>query len=144
MANVDSSPSSEQAHIPKHLLLLAIAVAVVTLTDVLALAYTARMFDTVFQDRDIEATLEYANPYIGLKELYESGKVNSSKIDPILSRPRISAQVFLDQPSRLAPRGEHDYYSPTWGTMSPQERHTRVTPTVSGSLDESTDGGRSP
>ena len=85
------------------------------------------MYGTVFQDKDFAGTLEYANPYIGLKELYESGTVNSSKLDPILLRPRISAQVFVDQPDRLSPRGERDYWDQTWGLMSPNEKHLHVT-----------------
>ncbi|TFK82242.1 hypothetical protein K466DRAFT_500655 [Polyporus arcularius HHB13444] len=88
------------------------------------------MFDTVFQDKDFALNLEYANPYIGLKELYESGKLNSSEIAPILIRPRVSAQVFVDQPDKLAPRGEHDYWDETWGMLSPNERRLHVTPKV--------------
>ena len=89
------------------------------------------MFGTVFQDKDFAGTLEYANPYIGLEELYQSGKVNSSYIEPIIIRPRISAQVFVEDPDRLAPRGEHDYWHETWGMLSPNERRLHVTPTVS-------------
>ncbi|KAI0710871.1 hypothetical protein C8Q76DRAFT_738985 [Earliella scabrosa] len=95
--------------------------------DFLSIVHVARMLDTVFQDKNFAANLEYANPYIGLKELYDSGKVKPFKIDPILIRPRISAQVFVNEPDRLAPRGEHDYWSPTWGMLSPHEHHLYVT-----------------
>ncbi|RDX40722.1 hypothetical protein OH76DRAFT_308685 [Lentinus brumalis] len=128
--NRATSPSREGEHIPRLLLWLAAAVVLVACTDLIALAYVARMFGTVFQDKDFALNLEYANPYIGLKELYESGKLNSSEIAPILIRPRVSAQVFVDQPDKLAPRGEHDYWDETWGMLSPNERRLHVTPKV--------------
>ncbi|KAI0755665.1 hypothetical protein C8Q74DRAFT_1320102 [Fomes fomentarius] len=112
------------------LLWLAAAVAIIAFIDIFALAYSIRMFNTVFQDRDFEVKLEYANPYIGLKELYELGKINSSKIDPILIRPRISAQVYLDEPDQLTPRGERDYWSAALGTLSPNERHLHIEPKI--------------
>ena len=129
-SDIDRATSSSHDRVPQLLSWLAAAVVIVAVSDLLALAYIARMFDTVFQDENFAANLEYASPYIGLKELYESGQVNSSKIDPILIRPRVSAQVFVDEPDRLAPRGEHDYWSPAWGTLSPNERHLYVTPKV--------------
>ena len=89
------------------------------------------MSRTVFQDKDFAANLEYADPYIGLPELYASGQVNSSLIDPILIRPRVSTQVFVDEPDKLAPRGERDYWHKTWGMLSPHERRLHVTPNVS-------------
>ncbi|TFK82237.1 hypothetical protein K466DRAFT_578243 [Polyporus arcularius HHB13444] len=128
----DVEPSSPEKgeHIPRLLLWLAAAVVLVACTDLIALAYVARMFGTVFQDKDFALNLEYANPYIGLKELYELGMVNLSQIAPILIRPRVSAQVFVDQPDKLAPRGEHDYWDETWGMLSPNERRLHVTPNV--------------
>ncbi|KAI0354404.1 hypothetical protein OH77DRAFT_1548467 [Trametes cingulata] len=112
------------------LLWLGALVLVVGLTDLFALAYVAHLSRTVFQDKDFAANLEYASPYIGLKELYESGAVNTSKIDPITIRPRVSAQVFVDEPERLAPRGEHNYWHERYGTMSPNERRLLVTPSI--------------
>lgn len=127
-----SSPQgSTNENIPTRLFWLAITVTIIVLTDIVALAYTAHMLNTVFQDKDYAAKLEFADPYIGLKTLYESGKINASKIDPILLRPQVSAQVFLDEPRKLAPRGEHDYWSPGLGTLSTNERHLHVTPEVS-------------
>ncbi|KAI0700813.1 hypothetical protein C8T65DRAFT_580024 [Cerioporus squamosus] len=126
----DTGPSRESERIPRLLLWLATALVIVTCTDLIALAYIARMFNSVFQDKDFASNLEYANPYIGLKELYESGKVNSSEIAPILMRPRVSAQVLVDEPDKLAPRGEHDYWHETWGMLSPNERYLHVTPNV--------------
>ncbi|RPD54569.1 hypothetical protein L226DRAFT_575131 [Lentinus tigrinus ALCF2SS1-7] len=128
----DHAPSSsaEKQRIPPLLLWLAAAVVLVACTDLFALAYIAHMFGTVFQDKDFASHLEYANPYIGLKELYESGKVKSSDISPILIRPRVSAQVFIDQPNKFTPRGEHDYWDETWGMLSPNERHLHVTPNI--------------
>ena len=127
----DNTPSK---HISPVLLWLAAAVCIVACVDLVALTFIWRMFGTVFQDKDFAGTLEYANPYIGLEELYQSGKVNSSHIEPIVIRPRISAQVFVEDPDRLAPRGEHDYWHETWGMLSPNERRLHVTPTVSALL----------
>ena len=112
------------------LLWFSAALAVVATIDLLAIVHVVRMFDTVFQDKDFAANLEYANPYIGLKELYDSGKVKPSKVDPILISPRLSGQVYVDEPDRLAPRGEHDYWSPMWGMLSPHEHHLYVTSKV--------------
>ncbi|KAI0631479.1 hypothetical protein C8Q77DRAFT_1218951 [Trametes polyzona] len=105
-------------------------VLLVGLTDLAALAYTAHLAATVFAPKDFAARLEYASPYIGLKELYESGRVNASAIEPITIRPRVSAQVFVDEPDRFAPRGEHDYWHEQYGTLSPNERRLRVSPEV--------------
>ncbi|KAH9850943.1 hypothetical protein C2E23DRAFT_886981 [Lenzites betulinus] len=102
-------------------------VLLVGLTDIAALAYTARLASTVFAPKDFAARLEYASPYIGLPELYESGQVNASALEPITIRPRVSAQVFPNEPDRLAPRGEHDYWHEVFGQMSPNERRLRVT-----------------
>ncbi|RPD54575.1 hypothetical protein L226DRAFT_260610 [Lentinus tigrinus ALCF2SS1-7] len=126
----DRSPSGEGERIPPLLLRLATAIALVACVDLFALAYIAHMFRTVFEDKDFASNLNYANPYIGLKELYESGTVNSSEIAPVLIRPRVSAQVFVDQPNKLAPRGEHDYWDETWGMFYPDEKHLHVTPNV--------------
>ena len=89
------------------------------------------MFDTVFEDKNFAAHLKFADPYIGLRELYEAGKINTSDIDPIILRPRASGQVFPDSPERVSPRGERDAWVPGWGTVSPHEKHLHVTRTVS-------------
>ncbi|PIL34475.1 hypothetical protein GSI_03252 [Ganoderma sinense ZZ0214-1] len=134
-ARIDMSPDiprkTRSTPISPLVVWLASAVLLVGCIDLLALAYVWRISGTVFQDKDFAAaTLEYADPYIGLTELYASGKVNSSPIDPILVRPRVSAQVYVDQPTKLAPRGERDYWHETWGMLSPNERHLHVTPNV--------------
>ncbi|KAI1784832.1 hypothetical protein LXA43DRAFT_1121146 [Ganoderma leucocontextum] len=120
------TPSSER--VSPLLPWLATAILLVACIDLLSLAYVYHMSGIVFQDKDFAANLEYADPYIGLTELYASGKVNSSTIEPILIRPRVSAQVYVDEPDKLAPRGERDYWHETWGTLSPNERHLHVTP----------------
>lgn len=106
-------------------------VLVIAATDLAAVAYTARLARTVFAPKDFAARLEYASPYIGLDELYASGQVNASVLEPITIRPRIAAQVFVQEPDRPAPRGEHDYWHETYGRMSPNERRLRVSPDVS-------------
>ncbi|OJT11907.1 hypothetical protein TRAPUB_11553 [Trametes pubescens] len=105
-------------------------VLVIAATDLAAVAYTARLARTVFAPKDFAARLEYASPYIGLDELYASGQVNSSVLEPITIRPRIAAQVFVREPDRPAPRGEHDYWHETYGRMSPNERRLRISPDV--------------
>ncbi|KAI0325746.1 hypothetical protein GY45DRAFT_1329853 [Cubamyces sp. BRFM 1775] len=102
-------------------------VLVIACTDLVALLYVGHLSRTVFQDKDFASHLEYASPYIGLKELYESGAVNKTEVDPITVRPRVSAQVFANDTDRLAPRGEHDYWHTRYGRMSPNERHLHVT-----------------
>lgn len=113
------------------LLWIGSTVLLVACIDLIALAYIWHMSRTVFQDKSFAENLEYADPYIGLTELYASGKVNSSPIDPILIRPRVSAKVYVNSPDKLAPRGERDYWHETWGMLSPNERHLHVTPNVS-------------
>ncbi|KAH9914384.1 uncharacterized protein BXZ73DRAFT_81682 [Epithele typhae] len=107
-----------------------VAVLLVALTDLIGIAYIAHAFRSVFQPTDYTSKLEFADPYVGLKELYSSGRIKSTPIDPILVRPRMSAQVFVDEPDRLAPRGERDYWSEQYGRLSPHERRLYVTPTV--------------
>ncbi|KAI1784842.1 hypothetical protein LXA43DRAFT_191240 [Ganoderma leucocontextum] len=107
-----------------------LTVAGLVLIDLVAMAYVGYMFNTVFEDRGLPADLEFANPYIGLKELYESGQAVASNIEPIITRPRLSAQVFINEPDRPAPRGERDHWIDGWGTLSPNERRLHVTPEV--------------
>ncbi|KAI9068961.1 hypothetical protein FKP32DRAFT_1560618, partial [Trametes sanguinea] len=102
-------------------------VLIIACTDLAALLYVGYLSRTVFQDKDFAANLEYASPYIGLDALYASGKVNASKVDPITIRPRISAQVFVNEPGKLAPIGERDYWHETYGMMSTHERRLHVT-----------------
>ena len=109
---------------------LGAAVVLVGCIDILALTYTYHLLGTVHQDRYFASTLEYANPYIGLEELYQSGRVQPSTLEPILVQPRVASQIYVDDLDKVAPRGEHDYWSESWGTMSSNERHVFVTPQV--------------
>ncbi|OCH85534.1 hypothetical protein OBBRIDRAFT_739734 [Obba rivulosa] len=88
----------------------------------------ARIIRTVYPERYVEdSKLEIASPYVGLHDLYRSGKVNASKIEPILVSPRVIAQVYRDRPERLAPVGEHDFLN-QYGTLAPNEKHLFVNP----------------
>ena len=107
--------------------------AIVVISDVATLAYMWRMFHTVYRTTD-KQDLEFADPYIGLADLYASGKVNSSGIDPILVQPRVSAPVFRDRPNEMTPLGERDAWDNVWGTTSPNERHLQVNQNVSNML----------
>ncbi|KAI0370740.1 hypothetical protein BV20DRAFT_943374 [Pilatotrama ljubarskyi] len=90
----------------------------------------SRIMDTVYADVGV-ADLEYASPYYGLAELYSSGTINASRIEPILNTPRVVTQVFFDRPDEVAPIGEHDVFQKAFGTLSPHEKHLRVSPTTS-------------
>ena len=134
-----STPNFSPDYVPKHrtnhsispLLQWGILVlAGLVVIDLVAIIFVCRMFDTVFEDRGNLAGLKFADPYIGLKELYESGQVVSSNIDPIINRPRLSAQVYVNEPDKPAPRGERDHWIDGWGTLSPHERRLHVTPEV--------------
>ncbi|KAH9914376.1 uncharacterized protein BXZ73DRAFT_106618 [Epithele typhae] len=106
------------------------ALLVICFTDVVGFLYLVRSFATVYQDPHYATNLEYADSYIGLKELYASGRINSSAIDPIFVRPRVSAQVYEDDPDNLTPLGERDYWRDGFGRASPHERRLYVTPTT--------------
>ncbi|PIL34499.1 hypothetical protein GSI_03276 [Ganoderma sinense ZZ0214-1] len=107
-----------------------LALAGLIVVDLVALFYVCHMFNTVFEDRGTPSSFEFADPYIGLKALYESGEAVSSTIEPIINRPRLSAQVYANEPDRPAPRGERDHWIDGWGTVSPNERRLHVTPEV--------------
>ena len=63
------------------LLWLADAALLVGCIDLIVLTYVWCMSGTVFEHECFAANLEYADPYIGLTELYASaGKVNSSSV----------------------------------------------------------------
>ncbi|KAI0643351.1 hypothetical protein C8Q79DRAFT_915164 [Trametes meyenii] len=87
----------------------------------------SRIMNTVYADVGT-TDLEFASPYYGLAELYASGTINASHIDPILNTPRVVAQVFSDRPGELAPVGEHDTFNKVFGTLSPHEKHLQVSP----------------
>ena len=74
--------------------------------------------------------LEFRNSYVGLDELYETGTVSSSDHAPILNMPRIAAQISRDDPHKVFPEGEHEWFS-EYGTLSPPDRHLQVSNDVS-------------
>ncbi|EMD31803.1 hypothetical protein CERSUDRAFT_88672, partial [Gelatoporia subvermispora B] len=107
--------------------LIALLVFIVA-TDVFAFIKTSHMFRTVYPDRFLEdSRLEIANPYVGLEDLYRSGKANASRIEPILNTPRVITQVYRDRPDGPAPIGEHDFLN-QYGTLAPNEKHLHVDP----------------
>ncbi|KAI0041331.1 hypothetical protein FA95DRAFT_1501645, partial [Auriscalpium vulgare] len=69
--------------------------------------------------------LDMANPYVGLDELYASGIVNASKIDPVLTKARVTATVYSDRPGEMAPIGEHDVFG-KYGYLTAREQHFHV------------------
>ncbi|KAH9915530.1 uncharacterized protein B0H18DRAFT_1124853 [Fomitopsis serialis] len=99
----------------------------VALTDLAFLSYIARIFATEYFD---DADLPLANPYIGLKELYDLGRVEPDRLDPLLNKPRLATQVFRDEPDRAGTRGEHEVWNAAMGTLSPYDRHLLVDDTT--------------
>ncbi|TFY55922.1 hypothetical protein EVJ58_g7947 [Rhodofomes roseus] len=99
----------------------------VALTDLAFLAYIARIFATEYFDA---ADLPLANPYIGLKELYDLGRVEPDRIEPLLNRPRVATQVFRDEPDRAGSRGKHEVWNTVMGTLSPYDRHLLIDDTT--------------
>ncbi|KAF9809791.1 hypothetical protein IEO21_07266 [Rhodonia placenta] len=78
---------------------------------------------------DVLNDLEFRNPYIGLNELYASGRVNASRYEPIVNEPRIATQISSVEPDKVFPEDEHRWLS-TAGTMSPLDRHLHVSSNV--------------
>ena len=103
---------------------------IVALADLVTLFYMSRIMTSVYAEVGTDG-LEFASPYHGLAELYSSGTINASHIDPILNTPRVVAQVFSDRPKELAPVGEHDLFNKVFGTLSPHEKHLHVSQNVS-------------
>ena len=99
------------------------------MTDGVAVLYMSRIMNTVYADLST-TDLEFASPYHGLAELYASGTINASHIDPILNLPRLVTQVSSEHPNQPGPPGAHDYWHPSFGTLSPHERRLRVAPGV--------------
>jgi len=73
--------------------------------------------------------LEFRNPYTGLDDLYQTGLVNASHYNPILSLPRIAVQVSGVERKRVFPEDDHRWLS-RLGTMSPPDRHVLVTDSI--------------
>ncbi|KAI0329479.1 hypothetical protein GY45DRAFT_862645 [Cubamyces sp. BRFM 1775] len=114
-------PTSRHPYLSWMLSLLVI----VALADLATLFYMSRVMNTVYAEVGVDG-LEFASPYHGLAELYSSGTINASRIEPILNTPRVVAQVFSDRPKELAPVGEHDLFNKVFGTLSPHEKHLHV------------------
>ncbi|KAI0057084.1 hypothetical protein BV25DRAFT_1813035, partial [Artomyces pyxidatus] len=84
----------------------------------------ARLFRTTYAPTST-ADLPFANPYVGLDELYRSGDANSTTVGSILTKPRVVAQLFPDEPAKHAPIGEHERFG-GYGMLTPREQHFQV------------------
>jgi hypothetical protein len=102
---------------------------VICMTDFAGFIYVYRLFQTHYADTVVPDHLPFANPYINLDGLYHSGRINSSKIEPFINKPRISAQVFSDRPDELSPKGR-EIVLDRYGTLSTNERRLWVDATV--------------
>ncbi|EMD31795.1 hypothetical protein CERSUDRAFT_100023 [Gelatoporia subvermispora B] len=97
-----------------------------SVADILALLYVSYVFHTVYPASIPDLSkLEIANQYVGLDELYNSGTVKPSRVNPILIEPRAIAQVFRDHPVQIGPLAEHEHMT-ALGTVSPREQHLFV------------------
>ena len=102
----------------------------IAFTDIVGFILLFCVYTSVFKETDYTLNLEYANPYIGLEELYRNGTAIAPDLPPILMRPDISAQVYAHKPYELASRGERDHWSTIHRTLSPREPHLYVNSTV--------------
>jgi len=102
---------------------------VICMTDFAGFIYVYRLFQTHYADPVVPDHLPFANPYINLDGLYHSGRINSSKIEPFINKPRISAQVFSDRPDELSPKGRGIVLD-RYGTLSTNERRLWVDATT--------------
>jgi len=105
-----------------------VAVAVLSVliaVDIAAYTYMTRLlFSQVGLD-----DLEYRSSYVGLDELYESGKLAPSRYNRTINMPRSAVQVYETYPDKVSAQGDHQWLS-DFGTLAPPDRHLQVSGTV--------------
>ncbi|OCH85540.1 hypothetical protein OBBRIDRAFT_784745 [Obba rivulosa] len=107
---------------------LGLCAIVIGISDIFAMLYVSHLLRTLYPDPSVDnSQLEIANQYIGLADLYASGKFNASTIAPILVEPRAVGQVYRDHPDQLALIHAHEHITQL-GTVSPREQHLLVNP----------------
>jgi len=120
--------TDRQSWVPGRTWLLSLLL-VICMTDFAGFVYIYRIFQTHYADLVAPDHLPFADPYINLDGLYRSGRINSSKIEPFVNKPRIAAQVFSDHPHEPPPKGR-EIVLDRYGTLSTNERHLWVDATV--------------
>lgn len=104
-----------------------VALLLFVVVDLLAYLY---VFSSIFHNISAPSPeLEFRTPYRGLDDLYGSGEANSSKHDPIENVPRVAAIVNSEHPDKVYPQDEHRRLT-AYGTVTPLDRHLRVSSTV--------------
>ncbi|CCL98203.1 uncharacterized protein FIBRA_00197 [Fibroporia radiculosa] len=73
-----------------------------------------------------ELEAEYRNPYVGLAELYASGRVNALHYGPITNVPRVAQQVSRSEPRKVFQEAVHRRWLGQFGTVSPNDRRLHV------------------
>ena len=77
-----------------------------------------------------QADFDFRSPYIGLDDLYNrTDLMGSPTFAPIVSLPRIAAQVSSIERIKVFPEDEHRYLHKV-GTLTPPDRHLLVTNSV--------------
>lgn len=110
----------------KHTIIVVALLLMVAVADICSIAYIGHIFRTVYKDEGT-ADLPLGNPYVGLRALYKSGKVNSSRIEGhhIINKARVVAPVYSKQPDKITPDDELRA-NKRYGTLTPHERHFHV------------------
>ncbi|KAF9562252.1 hypothetical protein CPC08DRAFT_687886 [Agrocybe pediades] len=119
--------SSKQAKLGYYI--SAALISILFLIDMIAFILVIRMLldaNTIGS----EDTLEFRNPYIGLDELYTSGKVKSSTYSRLVNEPRFATQISSADPDRVFPVDLHRWLT-DFGFVSPSDRRLKVSTTVS-------------
>jgi len=69
--------------------------------------------------------LPIQNTYLGLEDLYRTGRNTTSRYPPILNTPRLTAQVSKAEARKVFPQDQHSRLMP-FGTVSSFDRHIQV------------------
>ncbi|KAH8078057.1 hypothetical protein BXZ70DRAFT_689650 [Cristinia sonorae] len=101
---------------------LALIILFLVLVDLSAFLYIARLF---LSTADNGKPLPVANTYVGLDDLYASGRVNASVYPPIKNRARVDAQISASEPNKVFPVDRLRKLSEL-GRISPPDLRLRV------------------
>ncbi|KIP04046.1 hypothetical protein PHLGIDRAFT_15474 [Phlebiopsis gigantea 11061_1 CR5-6] len=115
-------PLAKRAHAGDRSRWLTVALSAFVLVDLVVYCYLAF---TLFAPPGAVDDLELRSQYVGLEEMYAYGVVNSSRLAPVLNKPRVVGQVYPADPHRKAPQDEHLTLTP-YGRMAIPDRHLQV------------------
>ncbi|OCH85073.1 hypothetical protein OBBRIDRAFT_343057 [Obba rivulosa] len=69
--------------------------------------------------------LSIQNSYMGLEDLYRTGRNTTTRYPPILNAPRLTGQVSKAEPRKVFPQDQHRRMM-SFGTVSSFDRHIQV------------------